>query len=187
MENAETENIIKSVNSNFNKNLDNPAGKTFNLGNPSDVVLSAGLPNKPYKLHGDKIVKKAKKHGYNPKDVSDLPKVLVNPIAVFKGEGNIFNILVELEINGHKVLVGVETSKDSEIDFNFIETVFGKRENSIVHWINQNKGTYYNKEKALNYLRSSAPITDATYNSELNSAAKIIQEFENPKLSFGKT
>ena len=178
----EDEEELARINERFNDGLNNPEGKTFNLGNPSNIVLSAGLPNKPYKLHGDKIIHKAKKHGYRPQDISNLPKALANPIAVFKGENDIFNILTELEINGRKVLVGVETAKDNEINFNFIATVFGKREYSIVKWINQKKGTYYNKEEALNYLRSSAPIADATYNSELDSATKVIQEFENPKL-----
>ena len=41
---------------------------------------------------------------------------------------------------------------------------------------------YADKEKALDYLRTSAPIADASSNQELDSAAKIVENFENPQV-----
>ena len=49
-------------------------------------------------------------------------------------------------------------------------------------WIEQGKLLYINKEKALNYLSSSAPIADATNNSRLPTVTNIIKNFENPTL-----
>lgn len=39
---------------------------------------------------------------------------------------------------------------------------------------------YADKEKALDYLSSSAPIADATSNQELSYATNIVKEFGNP-------
>ena len=41
------------------------------------------------------------------------------------------------------------------------------------------------KEKALNYLHHSAPIAEALSDSRLSSAAKVVENFVNPKISAG--
>lgn len=40
-----------------------------------------------------------------------------------------------------------------------------------------------NKKKALNYLHSAAPIAAASDNQGLNSAAKVVRNFENANYS----
>ena len=69
-----------------------------------------------------------------------------------------------------------------DIDFNIVSSVFGKSDNKVVDWINKGYATYINKEKALDYLHHSAPIAEALSNSRLNSATKIVENFENPTL-----
>ena len=65
----------------------------------------------------------------------------------------------------------------------FTPSVFGKRGPNVVDWINKGKATYINKGKALTFLsHQSAPIAAAAAKAELISAAKVVENFENPKL-----
>lgn len=182
----------ENVNEQFNRELDslteeNANGKVFHLGIPSKSLLSVGIPNKPFRLYGNKLLKKAKKHGFKPTDIKNLPYALENPIAVFEGNHrSSYAILTELEIGDNKVLVSVETNKDGEIDFNLVSSVFGKSSRSIVNWINSDKLRFSDKEKTLNYLSASALNADATNNSELSSATNIAQNFVNPTLEEGE-
>lgn len=66
--------------------------------------------------------------------------------------------------------------------------VFGKGFNKILDWYNKGYATYIDKEKALSFLfHQSAPIAATAANEELSSAAKIVENFENPKLSVEKS
>lgn len=180
---------IEDVNRRFNEELgrlteENAQSVILNLGRPGNILLASGLSDRPIKLYGNKLLKKMRKHGFTTSDVKNLPKEINNPIAVFKGSvENSFAILTELEINGNNVLASISVGKGNDIDFNIISSVYGKNGNSVVSWINDGKILYVNKEKALNYLRISAPIAEAQDNQELSSAANIVKNFENPNIS----
>lgn len=180
---------IEDVNRRFNEELgrlteENAQSVILNLGRPGNFLLASGLSDRPIKLYGNKLLKKMRKHGFTTSDVKNLPKEINNPIAVFKGSvENSFAILTELEINGNNVLASIYVGKGNDIDFNIISSVYGKNGNSVVSWINDGKILYVNKEKALNYLRISAPIAEAQDNQELSSAANIVKNFENPNIS----
>lgn len=180
---------IEDVNRKFNERLaglteGNAQNVILNLGRPGNLLLAAGISDKPIKLYGNKLLKKMRKHGFTTSDVKNLPKEINNPIAVFKGSvENSFAILTELEINGNNVLASLSVGKGNDIDFNIISSVYGKDGNSVVSWINDGKILYVNKEKALNYLRISAPIAEAQDNQKLSSAANIVKNFENPNIS----
>lgn len=179
---------IEDVNRRFNEELgrlteENAQSVILNLGRPGNFLLASGLSDRPIKLYGNKLLKKMRKHGFTTSDVKNLPKEINNPIAVFKGSvENSFAILTELEINGNNVLASISVGKGNDIDFNIISSVYGKNGNSVVSWINDGKILYVNKEKALNYLRISAPIAEAQDNQELSSAANIVKNFENPSV-----
>ncbi len=81
------------------------------------------------------------------------------------------------------VLVSIETNKKGELDFNIISSVFGKNNKGVIDWVNKGKLLYADKEKALRYISASAHIADATYKAELDTAAKVVENFENPKVS----
>lgn len=180
---------IEDVNRRFNEELgrlteENAQSVILNLGRPGNFLLASGLSDRPIKLYGNKLLKKMRKHGFTTSDVKNLPKEINNPIAVFKGSvENSFAILTELEINGNNVLASISVGKGNDIDFNIISSVYGKNGNSVVSWINDGKILYVNKEKALNYLRISAPSAEAQDNQELSSAANIVKNFENPNIS----
>ena len=178
------------VNKVFNEQLgtlteENADKVALNLGTPSAILRAAGVEDKPMKLYGSKLMKKAKLHGFSPKELQNLPAALADPIAVFNNYKKTDNrsILTELNTKDGNFLVSLNIGKGIDVDFNIIASAFGKANDSIVKWINKGFATYINKEKALNYLYLSAPIAEAAENSELNSAAKIIKDFENRKLN----
>lgn len=192
-------------------NEENADSVTLSLGRPSMILRSAGIEDKPMKLYGSKVIKKMKKHGFTLAELPNLPLAVASPIAVFNNyekEGN-RSVLTELRTANGNFLVAIDLGKgDNDIDFNVISSVFGKDNNKIVKWINKGFATYINKEKALNYLHHSAPIAEALSSprldsvdnskplshqsapiaataagEELNSAAKIVENFENPNIS----
>ena len=181
---------IEEVNKRFNEELtrftiDEADNFVFSLGMPSSALLYGGIENKPIKLYGSKVAKKIRKHGFNSGDLKNLPFAVANPIAVFnntKRPGN-RSVLTELKTEKGNILVTLDLGKGMDADFDIVSSVFGKADNSIVHWINKGYATYINKEKALNYLHLSAPIAEASDNQELSSAVKIVKDFENPKVS----
>lgn len=189
---ASMDTSVEEANRRFNEELDklteeNAGNIRLTLGNPSSALRSAGIPGKPLVLYGNKLMKKAKKHGFDVKDVKDLPNALQRPIGIFSGSHpNSFAILTEMNLGDKKVLVSVETNKDGEVDFNLVSSVFGKNDKGVIKWILDGKLRNVDKGKALAYISASAPIADATYKKELDSATNIVKNFENPTVLGGE-
>ena len=182
------------VNERFNEQLEhltesNADSTIFYLGEPSAEMLAVGIKDSPLKLYGNKLQSKAKKHGFDVKDVKDLPEAIHDPIAIFEGaEDGSFAILTELSVGDNNVLATLSVGKGNDVDFNIVSSVYGKYNKNVVGWINKGKTLYVNKEKALDYLRISAPIAEAQDKGELNlsaSAEKTLDWFamEAPKAS----
>jgi hypothetical protein len=184
---AEPARDMASVNSRFNEQLakvsnENIQGQVFELGRPSSILVSGGIDDRPIKLYGSKIAKKMRKHGFSLSELRNLPQALADPIAVFNNYGRNGNraVLTELHTAQGNVLVTIEIGKGIDADFDIVSSIFGKTGNSVVNWLNKGFATYINKEKALNYLHLAAPIAAASSNQELSSAAKVVENFENP-------
>lgn len=186
---------------------DNADNVVLSLGRPSKVLLSAGVENKPMKLYGNKVIKKMRKHGFALEELRNLPRAVADPIAVFNnyGENGNRSILTELKTLRGNFLVSVNIGKGADVDFNIVSSVFGKGSGNVADWINKGYMTYVDKEKALNYLHhsalravtsdssrlssedpavlshQSAPIAATVANAEFSSAAKVVENFENPK------
>ncbi|MBO5018164.1 MAG: hypothetical protein J6C56_04805 [Alistipes sp.] len=180
---------LSEVNARFNEELatlteENKDKVNLSLGMPSDILLAAGVVNKPMKLYGAKVIKKQKTHGFKLSELENLPMAVAYPIAVFNNYQKDDNrsVLTELTTDDGNFLVSLNVGKDQDIDFNIVATVFGKGSEKIVDWINKGYATYIDKEKALNYLHHSAPIAEALSNPRLISTTKVIQNFENPKI-----
>lgn len=180
---------MQAVNQRFNEQLDsfteeNANAVIFDLGMPSPMLIAGGVPNKPIRLYGSKLLKKIRKHGFFATELSGLPMALANPIAVFNNyqrEGN-RSALTELSTADGNFLVSIDIGMGSDIDFDIVKSVFGKDGDGILNWINKGYLTTVDKEKALAYLRISAPIAEASNKQELDSATKIVENFENPKI-----
>ena len=186
---------------------DNADKVVLSLGRPSKVLLSAGVENKPMTLYGNKVIKKMRKHGFALEELRNLPRAVADPIAVFNnyGENGNRSILTELKTLRGNFLVSVNIGKGADVDFNIVSSVFGKGSGNVADWINKGYMTYVDKEKALNYLHhsalravtsdssrlytedptvlshQSAPTAATAANAELSSAAKVVENFENPK------
>ncbi len=180
---------IEAVNARFNEELERFTPETstkmiFDLGKPSSILLSAGVENRPIRLYGSKVAAKMSKHGFKAEELRDLPRAIAEPIAVFENLERAGNrsILTELRTEQGNFLVTIDLGKGTDADFDIVSSVFGKNGKGVVNWIVNGKLRYVDKEKALNYLRISAPIAEASDNSELNSAAKIVKNFENPQI-----
>ena len=180
---------LQEANDRFNAELatlteENKDKVNLSLGMPSDILLAAGVVNKPMKLYGAKLWAKSQKHGYKVSDLRDLPKNVAAPIAIFKGSTDGSHaVLTEIKVGENNVLATLSVGKGGEdIDFNIISSVYGKQSDNVVKWIEDGKLEYVDKEKALNYLHHSAPIAEALSNPRLISTANIIQNFQNPKI-----
>jgi len=166
------------MNERFNQELEdlvpeNADSKIFALGNPAQILLNVGLEDKPMKLYGNKILKKAKKHGYRATDLKDLPKAINDPIAIFEGNRlGSFAILTEIKINGNNVVASLEVGKDRDINFNIITSIYGKLKERVENWISNDKMLYENKEKSLDYLGTPAPIAGANSQGSTNKYSK---------------
>lgn len=177
---------VEAVNKRFNEELaeltvENAQSKRLKLGSPSSMLSSAGVPDKPIILYGNKLLKKARLHGFEIEDLHDLPLAMQHPIAVFEGSHiNSFATLLELKLRGHNTLVSIEVNKKGEADFNIISSLFGNENKGVIKWILDGKLLSVDKAKAQSYISASALNANATYKNELSSVAKIVEDFENP-------
>ena len=202
---------LETVNNVFNQRLqsltEENADKTVLwLGTPSPALQSAGVGDRPMKLHGNKVLKKMKKHGFNLEELKDLPRAVADPIAVFNNKGRDGNrsILTELRTDNGNFLVTIDTGSGPDANLNVVYSVFGNADGSVINWFNKGYATYINKKKALAFLYNhsapiagnaanegpetggrlhpSAPIAETSDTGAVASATNIIKNFENPSL-----
>lgn len=87
--------------------------------------------------------------------------------------------------NGIKYAAGRHSGNSKLPDSNFV--VFDENAVRIINHLRYRlDGREMDEEKALNYLHLSAPIAEASNSSELSSATKIVESFENPTTKQGK-
>ena len=167
---------------------DNADNIKFDCGMPSEALLLAGMPHQRIVLNGQTLRKKAKAHGFNVDAIKDLPIYLQSPIAVFNGSHDqTFAVLVEMTINSKNAIVAIDI-KNAEIDdFVLVSSLYDKNKGSVIEWINGGKLLSVDKEKALRYIGTDAPIAPAGDNKGANSAAKVVQNFDSAKSFSGKS
>lgn len=185
--------ILDEVNEQFNQELQQqidgtlPNGHIYSLGNPSDILLSTGIPNLPIELSSTRLAEKSaqRNHEFAISDVKNLPEALQSPLAVFSygDKSKAQNVIVELEKNGKKFVVGLHLNQIRKgIEVNSIRGLFPKNNAEWLNWINQNKALYLNKEKIQALIdKQRTNLADVEY-LDLDSTTKIVENFENPKL-----
>ena len=194
---------LADVNRRFNERLDSlmkdPAqkGRELQLGRPGRFLEDAGLGDSEIVLDYDKIVKKSSEsyrneHPFDIADIKDLPNAINSPIAVFNNtnghdHGNV--ILTELQKGGNNFIVAVRAVERRKkggvvLEVNEIKSLFPKEARGIVNWLNTNKASNINKEKALAWLGAlrNHRGTELT-EQELSDAAKVVENFESTKVS----
>ena len=181
---------IKQINQKFNDDIDSqikgelPDGYIYQLGTPSDILLSTATPDLPIELSATHLMKKSKQenHPFNIEDIKNLPEALQTPIAIFEygDKSKAQNIIVEIEKDGKNFLVGLSLNYNrTGIDVNSIRGLFPKETANWLNWIQEGKALYLNKEKVQKLIAQQRTNLADVSNLDLNSISNIINNFEN--------
>lgn len=187
---------IEAVNEQFNNELQQqidgtlPKGHIYQLGMPSEVLLSTGIANAPIQLNSQKLLDKSSNfgHDYELSEIKDLVKAINNPIAIFAygDKGKAQNIVVEIQHEGKNFIVGLSIRPivgGRVLEVNSIRNVFPKDNAEWLNWIAQGKALFLNKEKIQTLIdQQRTNLADVEY-LDLDSIANIIETFENPTIS----
>ena len=194
----EEEAELDRINARFNEELQQqingtlPKGYIYQLGMPSMVLRSTGIPMLPIQLNSMRLEEKSKNfgHDFELSEVKDLVKAISAPVAVFAygNKGKAQNIVVEIQHEGKNFIVGLSISPSvggRVLNINSIRNVFPKDNAEWLNWINQGKALYLNKEKIQNLIdQQRTNLADVDY-LDLDSITKVIESFENPTIQDG--
>ena len=186
---------VEEVNRQFNEELeqqiagDLPDGHIYEMGMPSNVLLSTGVPNFPIQMNANRLQSKATSYGhdFDLTEVKDLVKALQHPLAVFAygDKTKAQNIIVSLQKDGKNFIVGLSLNPSvggRKLEINSIRNVFPKNNAEWLNWITQGKALYLNKEKLQDLIDQQRTILADVEYLDLDSAANIVKNFENPKI-----
>ena len=160
------------INKKFNeelKNLNekNADEKIFNLGEPSKILLDVGIENKPMKLYGNKILSKAKKHGFEPIELKNLPEKVNAPIAIFEGiRPDSYAILTEIVIKDNNTLVILEVGKGKDIEANIVTSIHQRNNEVFNRWMEDGKALYKNEIKISSLFKPDRSLISASLNNK---------------------
>lgn len=185
---------IKRDNSTFNAQLtkyqagDMTSNEFLNVGNPRGI-MKLFLPDLPIIMR-QRVIRKGieKKHNVAIEGLYDMPKHLSAPIFVFQRDENSLGILTEMkDREGKNICVAIELSRliqngKEYLEVNDVRSFHGREFKNIVEPIVNNKTLkWVDKEKGLSYLSSaSQPVQQEIDKEVLNTAAKIVENFDNP-------
>ena len=189
----------ESANEHFNEQLtafekgELPTEVSINFGSPSDVLCAAGVPNKPIEITQATLRKHLKKHELTTADIRDLVKAMAKPLMVYTWGEKAKNHIIITNIttqDGRKITTAIRfENKGSISEINEMASVHGKALERLAHEMNTDKTDfgkdnlkYVDKEKALDWLSMETPLVSRQAKQELVSAAKIVENFENPKI-----
>lgn len=185
---------LKRDNSTFNAQLtkyqagDMTSNEFLNVGNPRGI-MKLFLPDLPIIMR-QRVIRKGieKKHNVAIEGLYDMPKHLSAPIFVFQRDENSLGILTEMkDREGKNICVAIELSRliqngKEYLEVNDVRSFHGREFKNIVEPIVNNKTLkWVDKEKGLSYLSSaSQPVQQEIDKEVLNTAAKIVENFDNP-------
>ena len=130
-----------------------PDSHIFNLGKPGEILQNCGFPAEHrIELAASRLRMKANQgnHPFEILDIQGLAGALQKPVAVFEyGDKNKSqNVIVNIEKDGKNFLVGVFfNQKQRGYEVSDIRGLFNRDNMDWMHWIQQGKMIYGNKEK----------------------------------------
>lgn len=173
-----------------------PDSHIFNLGKPGEILQNCGFPAEHrIELAASRLRMKAKQgnHPFEILDIQGLAGALQKPVAVFEyGDKNKSqNVIVNIEKDGKNFLVGVFfNQKQRGYEVSDIRGLFNRDNMDWMHWIQQGKMIYGNKEKiqvlaeqqrtnlAEVHSKEARTSSDSYY---LDSVDNILQSFGDVK------
>ena len=193
---------LKEVNDKFNDRLaqliENPNQKDriLHLGRSSQFLIDGGIADAEIELDFDKFVRKSSEkyknnHPFSAGDIKDLPKAIAHPVAVFNSTTKKDHVVMtELNHDGKNFIVAIRATEQNRknkvvLEVNQITSLYPKGERGIIYWINNNKLSNVDKEKALHFIEALQPHAGTLTSEELSSAANIVRNFVNPKQNDG--
>ena len=191
---------LQTANERFNSELtryqngEMAKNEMLHLGRPQGV-MRIFLPDLPIVMRQRILTKgSVRKHNVAIEALADMPSHLSHPIFVFERSDNALGVLTEMQDrDGKNVCVAIELSRKIQnggeiLEVNDVRSVHGRNVADIVYPIVQN-GTlkWVDKEKGLTYLSSASQyVQQETDKQDLDNATKVVENFENPKVSDGK-
>ena len=195
------ERIVEDANSRFNEQLEQqiagtlPQGHIYQLGTPSPILLSCGLPNLPIELAASRLSDKSmqENHPFDLPEIEGLVYAIQNPLAVFRSATRIGSnvILTELKHGDKSFVVAIQTNRrKGRITVNDIRSIhYRNTDMNIVNWINEGLADYIKPtfaqewlEPTIKKLRSKPQYNSAEVRAQLKDVAKVVKKFENPKV-----
>ena len=194
---GDTKFSLKQTNDKFNSDLKSyvedgvlPENSRFELGFPSEKLLSAGFPKLPISMRVSLLNKKAgmERHPFSPTDLYNLVNAIQEPLAIFEyTKPNMRNLIVDLTKGEKHFLVGVTLDyRKGDLAVNSISGLFPKENHEWIKWIQDGKAIRIDKkDKVLSLIDSlrTNPEEAERIGLNLDSSAKIIKDFENPSIS----
>ena len=186
------------ANERFNDELDAFKNKShkglLHLGRPGAILRAAGIDVESITLSPTVLNRHLNKHALTTDDLKGLAKSIQSPILVYKHGKNSPNIVVvtELDVKGGKLSASFELDSNGEVvKVSNISSIHNKdAEKELLRLYKMGEKDFRNalkwveKEKMLNWL---APSSYKPSGMQTNEApfdiAKVIQDFENPKVS----
>ena len=183
------------VNKRFNNQLEKQEaglldqGYVYDLGYPQAILLSTGIPKLPIRLSAKTLNIKShdKQHGYALSEIKGLVLSIQQPWAIFKygDAGKAQNMIVDLSFEEKQFLVGISlcpTVNGRVLEINSVRNVFPKDNHEWINWINQGKLLRVDEPKKIQAIIDKLRINPVAFAYvDLDSATKILQNFENPK------
>ncbi|MDD5855262.1 MAG: hypothetical protein PUC90_02850 [Prevotella sp.] len=186
---------LANVNRRFNKELQQqidgklPSNHIYRMGEPGQILLSTGVPDLPIQMNASRLKAKATSYGHDFElsEIKDLVKALQTPLAVFAygDTTKAQNIIVPLQKDGKNFIVGLSLNPmvgGRSLEINSIRNVFPKNNSEWLNWISQGKALYLDKEKIQTLIDQQRTILADVEYLDLNSVAKVVENFENPKI-----
>ena len=199
-DNSMTNTELQQINAEFNEQLQLQidgkleAGHVYKLGNPSDVLINAGIPDSPIEMAARRLVDKSlqENHPFDLEELMDLVLAIQNPLVVFRSATHYgsYVLFTELLHESKNFVVAIEANRlQGKMKVNSVRSVHYKDNNiNVVNWINDNLADYIRsdfKEKWFlpmkNELLSKPQSNSVDVRKQLISAAKIIECFESSK------
>lgn len=191
----EIEDVNRKFNEDLQKQIDGtlPEGHIYQLGMPSEILKSTGIPDYPIQLSAKRLIDKATKfnHDFSLLDIKNIVEAVQNPIAIFKygNEKKAQNLVIELQSEDKNFIIGLSinpTINGNELHINSIRNVFPKDNAEWLNWIMQEKLLRVDKERIQNLInKQRTNLADVAY-LDLDSITKIVENFENPTIEEGK-
>ena len=132
-----------------------PDNHVFFLGLPGEILKKCGFPEKNViTLTSSRLKQKStqENHPFSPLNIKGLDKALQTPIAVFEyarsGNNDMQNVIIDIAQGEKHFLAGISFNKKmSGYEVSNIRGLFPKDDYQWLHWVEQGKMIYGNKEK----------------------------------------